>query len=241
VTSSDVPPPRPAGHPQRLFELPPDATEIVLVRHGSSAAAIEGEPFALNAEGHGDPPLAPEGHTQAEFVGKRLADEPIKAIFVTSLQRTVQTAAPLVALKGLEPTVVPDLREVHLGDWEAGEYRARIAQRDPLIVRSFLEQRWDIIPGAESNEAFGERVRRGFDHVVSMVGPGSAVAVVHGGVIAELCRQATGSEPFAFLGADNTSVNRLIVFNDGRLRLRSFNDTAHLDHFRAQQAHEPLI
>ncbi len=51
-------------YPQRRFSLPPDATEIVLLRHGASAHAVEGEPFPL-VGGQGDPPLAPEGEAQA--------------------------------------------------------------------------------------------------------------------------------------------------------------------------------
>lgn len=234
--------PRRKGHAQRLFELPEDATEVLLVRHGASASAYEDEPFAVNAEGHGDPPLSDEGQEQAELVGARLAGMDLAGLFVTTLQRTHQTAAPFAARSGLAPVEIPDLREVHLGGWERGEYRARIAAADPLAIRVFVEQEWSLIPGAETNEAFGERVRRGFDRVVSEAGPGvSVVSVVHGGVIAELCRQATKSEPFAFLGADNTSITRLVVFGDGRLRLRTFNDTTHLDPLRARKAHEPIV
>lgn len=242
MTSSEPQIPRRKGHAQRLFELPPDATEVLLVRHGASASAYEDEPFAVNHEGHGDPPLSEEGQEQAELVGARLATQSLSGLFVTSLQRTHQTAAPFAARSGLAPVQVPDLREVHLGDWERGEYRARIAAADPLAIRVFVEQEWSLIPGAESNEAFGERVRRGFDQVVADAGPGvSVAAVVHGGVIAELCRQATKSEPFAFLGADNTSITRLVVFGDGRLRMRTFNDTTHLDPIRARKAHEPIV
>lgn len=242
MTSSEPQTPRRKGHAQQLFELPPDATEVLLVRHGASAAAYAEEPFEVNADGHGDPPLSEEGQEQAELVGTRLETQSIAGLFVTSLQRTHQTAAPFAARSGLVPVEIRDLREVHLGDWERGEYRARIAAADPLAMRAFTEQEWSVIPGAESNEAFGERVRRGFDQVVAEAGPGvSVVAVVHGGVIAELCRQATKSEPFAFLGADNTSITRIVVFGDGRLRLRTFNDTTHLDPIRARKAHEPII
>lgn len=223
----------PKVEPQRLFTLPAGATEVLLVRHGSTAGVDAGGAFPVNDDGDGDPPLSGDGQEQARLVGERLAHEPVARLFVTTLVRTHQTAARLVELTGIEPEVVADLREIHLGDWDAGEYRARIADRDPLIVRSFTEQRWDIIPGAEKDERFAERVRRGFDHVVAEAGPDTTVvAVVHGGVIAEMCRQATHSEPFAFLGADNTSVNRFVVFPDGRLRLRSYNDTGHLDVLR---------
>jgi probable phosphoglycerate mutase len=236
VSTTDAETPRPAAQAQRLFTLPPGATEVLLLRHGSTVGTAEGEVFAASEDGHGDPPLSADGEEQAVLLGERLAHEPIAKLFVTNLTRTHQTAARLMELTGLQPEVVADLREIHLGDWELGEYRVRIANRDPIIVRSFTEQRWDIIPGAERDEEFSARVRRGFDHVVAQAGPdATAAAVVHGGVIAEMCRQATGSEPFAFLGADNTSVNRFVVFPDGRVRLRSYNDTAHLDGLRAAQ------
>ncbi len=137
--------------------------------------------------------------------------------------------APLAALTALEPVVVPELREVYLGDWEGGELRIRAAHGDPILKRAQAEERWDVIPNAEPMEAFAERVAAGLETIVDATGPGAlAAAFVHGGVIGELCRQATGSRPFAFLHADNASITRLVVLGDGRRLLRCFNDTAHL-------------
>ncbi len=134
-----------------------------------------------------------------------------------------------MAATGLEPLVVPDLREVHLGDWEAGEWRHRMARADPIAMRALTEQRWEIIPGAEGDEAFAGRVRAGLLYVAATAGPGArAVAVVHGGVIGELCRQATDSRPFAFVHAENGSLTRLVVWEDGGVTLQGFNDTSHL-------------
>lgn len=218
----------PKGYPQRAFVVPPDATEVILLRHGASQAAVQGEPFEL-VEGCADPALAPEGVVQAKAAAARLAQENLGALFVTILQRTHQTAAPLAEATGLEPQVIRDLHEVMLGEWEGGEFRIRFNQGDPLVARIFSEERWDVIPGAEPMEDFAARVRRGLDEVVERTGPGrTAVAVVHGGVIGELCRQATGGRPFAFVHSDNCSIHRLVVFGDGRLLLRSFNDTSHL-------------
>jgi probable phosphoglycerate mutase len=215
-------------YPQRPWTLPPDATEVLLVRHGASQAAVPGEPFEM-VEGHADPPLAPEGEQQAHAVGERLAQDPPDALFVTPLQRTGQTAAPLAAATGLQPAVVEELREVNLGAWEGGELRIRAANGDPLFAQIFLEQRWDVIPDAEPMEAFGARVRAGLERVVAETGPGRrAAAVLHGGVIGELCHQATGSQRLAFVRVENSSVSRLVVFGDGRWLLRSFNDTSHL-------------
>jgi probable phosphoglycerate mutase len=218
----------PPTYHQRSFALPPGATELILVRHGASAPAVPGEPFPL-LDGHGDPPLAPEGEAQALAIAERLAGERLSGIYVTPLQRTAQTAAPLAERTGLEPEVVPDLREVSLGEWEGGEFRIRMAERDPVALQAVAEERWDAIPGAETMESLSQRVRAGVEAVVAAAGPDVAVAaVVHGGVIGEVCRQATGSRPFAFVHADNGSLTRLVVIPGGPWLLRSFNDTAHL-------------
>ncbi len=215
-------------YPQRAWALPDNATEVLLVRHGASQDAIPGEPFEM-VEGHADPALSPIGEQQAELVGARLAADPPATLFVTSLRRTVQTAAPLIAATGLEPTVIPELSEVHLGEWEGGELRIRTAHGDPLVRTIFEEQRWDVIPDAEPMEEFAERTRRGLLRVVELTGPGRvAVAVVHGGVIGELARQATSAPRLSLIHAENTSITRIVVFADGRWLLRSFNDTAHL-------------
>jgi len=215
---------------QRPFTLPRHATEIVLVRHGSTVRPGAADGSALTA-GQGDPALEPVGHRQAAAVGARLArSDPPAALFVSGLRRTALTAAPLAAATGLTPTVVPELNEVHLGAWEGGEFERRLAARDPQILRALAEQRWDVLPGGEDMGELATRIARGLADVVDLTGPDAvAVAFVHGGVIAEACRQATGSEPFAFLYAENGSITRLVHLPGGRWRLRGFNDVSHLD------------
>jgi 2,3-bisphosphoglycerate-dependent phosphoglycerate mutase len=212
---------------QRPFTLPEGATEVVFVRHGSSARHAPDESVEL-IEGQSDPPLSTAGREQALAVAERLADERVRGLFVTPLRRTSETAAPLAERIGHQPVVIPDLREIHLGDWE-GEWTSRVIKRDPLSKEIFAAGRWDVIPNAEDMDAFGDRIRSGMNAVADAVGPdGVGVAVVHGGVIAEVCRQATGSHAFAFLYAENASITRLLRVRTGRWALRSFNDTAHL-------------
>ncbi len=200
----------------------------MLVRHGASQPAVPGVPFPL-LEGHGNPALAPEGEEQAIYVAERLAVEPLAGLFITPLQRTAQTAEPLATVLGLEPVVVPELREVYLGEWDGGEFRIRMAEGDPVAIQAVIEERWEVIPGAETMEGFAARVRAGIEAVAAAAGPDVTVAaIVHGGVIGEVCRQATESRPFAFIHADNGSLTRLVILPGGRWLLRSFNDTAHL-------------
>jgi probable phosphoglycerate mutase len=213
---------------QTPYELPPGATEIIMVRHGASSPPIEGIPNPL-VGGHSNPALAEAGKAQAELVAEGLRHEPISAIFVSTLRRTAETAAPLAAATGIEPVAISELREVFLGDFEGGVYRIKTAEGDPTIKQVFETEAWSAIPNAETFAEFGPRITAGVEEMVRQVGPNrAAVAVLHGAVIGQLCRQATDSRAFAFVHADNGSVSRLIVNPDGRWLLRSFNDISHI-------------
>jgi 2,3-bisphosphoglycerate-dependent phosphoglycerate mutase len=216
----------PRSFSQRPYVGPPGSTELFLVRHGASADSLEGETFEL-VEGQGDPPLSEAGRHQAEQVGLRLAQEPFDALYVSTLQRTVQTATPLVARSGMTPVVEADLREVFLGEWEGGLLRLKAADEDPLFEKVMAEQRWDVIPGAESREVFGGRLRRAVERIAAAHPGGRVVVFSHGAAIGEILAQATGSTPFAFVGPDNASISKLVVTPD-RWIIRGYNDIAHL-------------
>ncbi len=214
-------------YPQHRFTLPPGATTVLLVRHGESAAIVDGV-APPNRDGHDDPPLADVGHEQARRLADRLAAEPIDAIYISTLQRTEQTAAPLAERLGLQPIVVADLREVFLGDWEGGLFRKYVANGHEAALRMYASHRWDTIPNAEADEAFGARVTRALAGIVAAHPDQRVVVVAHGGVIAKLLAGAAGTDrTFAFL-ADNASISEL-AHVEGRWIVRRFNDTAHLE------------
>jgi probable phosphoglycerate mutase len=227
VTSPDGRARPAAGYRQHRFLPPSGATELLLVRHGESEPAHMDAPFPLT-DGRADPALAPEGAEQADLVARRLAAGPaIDAIYITSLRRTAQTAAPLARLTGLTPRVEPALREVGLGDWEGGLFRKMVAESHPVAVAMRAEERWDVIPGAEPSGEFAARVRGAVTRLAA-AHPGQRLAVfTHGGVIGQLMALASGSRPFAFIGADNGSLSHLVVHGDEWI-VRRFNDTAHL-------------
>ncbi len=216
-----------AGYRQNRFRVPPGATEILLVRHGESEPASLDDPFPL-VDGRSDPALSPEGREQAQRVAARLAGEGLDAVYVTTLRRTVDTAAPLAERLGLTPAVEPGLREVGLGDWEGGLFRKMVAENNPTAMRMWAQESFEVIPGAEPSAEFSGRVR-GAVLRLAAAHPGQQVAVfTHGGVIGQALAMAAGSRPFAFITADNASISRLVVAGENWI-VRGFNDTAHLE------------
>jgi 2,3-bisphosphoglycerate-dependent phosphoglycerate mutase len=205
---------------------PPGSTELLLVRHGASADAVEGEAFEL-VEGQGDPPLSEVGRHQAERVALRLVADPFDGMYVSTLRRTAETAAPLVERTGIHPVIDADLREVFLGEWEGGHLRQKAVDRDPMFEQVLREQRWDVVPGAESREVFGGRLRRAIERIADAHPGGRVIVFGHGAAIGEILAQASDSDPFAFINADNTSISRLVVTPE-RWIVRGYNDTAHL-------------
>lgn len=211
---------------QHRWERPPGSTEVMLLRHGASTPFVPGTPFPL-IDGQGDPPLSPVGHDQAERSAGRLGIEPIAALYATSMQRTQQTVAPLAARLGLEVAIEPDLREIHLGDWEGGLLRQHAAADHPIYRRMHEEERWDVIPGAEPNELFARRCMDALDRIADRHPDQLVLCTVHGGVIGVVLATIARSRPFAFGGADNCSVSQ-IVRSEGLWAVRRFNDSSHL-------------
>jgi 2,3-bisphosphoglycerate-dependent phosphoglycerate mutase len=216
----------PEGFRQHRFAPPPGATTVLLVRHGESAPAHPDRPFALR-DGHGDPPLDPVGVQQAELLAARLQHEQVDAIYVTTLTRTAETAAPLAARLGIAPVVEPDLREVFLGEWEGGAFRERAAAGDPIFERIFAEERWDVIPGAEDQDAFDARTWGALLRIIEAHPDQRVMAVSHGGVIGQLLHRVAKSRRFAFSGADNASISEIVATPE-RVILRRYNDVSHL-------------
>ncbi len=216
-------------YPQLQYVAPPGSTEILLVRHGSSMAFDpDGPSFPLMPDGQGDPPLAPEGHEQAELVGARLASEPITAIYVTTLQRTVQTAAPLVEATGLSPIVEPGLREIFLGEWEGGRGRQIMGEgTHPIALEVMRTGSWDSVPGAETQAEFRPRCLEALARIHADNPDGKVVAFSHGGVIGAVVNELLGLRESRWLGVGNTSITHL-VYDGDNIAVRSMNDSSHI-------------
>jgi probable phosphoglycerate mutase len=210
---------------QRALTAPEGAQEVLLVRHGAC------EPPAADGliDGRSDPVLNERGRAEATAVAGRLSGMPLAAVFASPMRRAAETAAPTAAEHGLEAQLLPDLREIYLGEWEGHGIHERGARGDEELARVFSEQNWGLIPGAEPLGDFAVRVRRGVEQVADAASDGTvSVAFTHSAVIAEFCRQITNSDAFAFLYNSNGSVTRLFRMPDDRWMLISYNETEHI-------------
>jgi probable phosphoglycerate mutase len=213
-------------HRQARFVAPRGAANVLLVRHGESAPIVVND-TPRRSDTPADPPLDPRGRDEAALVCTRLAGEPIAAIYVSTLRRTAETAAPLAATLGLEPIVEPHLREVFLGDVDGQNLRVLARGGNGLVRRALAEESWELLTGAERQRDFAERVRAGIMAIAARHADETVAVFTHGGVIGQALAEATGCRPHAFTGADNASVTHLVVRAD-RWIVRGFNDIAHL-------------
>lgn len=212
---------------QPVYAPPAGSADLILIRHGESMPAIAGQDFPMK-DGHGDPRLHPQGERQAIAVGDRLKNDVFAKLYVTTLIRTHQTAAPLAAHLGMTPEIEADLREVHLGDWDGGLYRIKSAEGHPAFDRMRKNGEWGEIPGAETTAQFQGRVETGLRRIAAAHIDERVAVFVHGGVIAATMSIATGCGPFAFGGAANGSISRIVVTGD-QIAVRGFNDISHLE------------
>ena len=87
---------------------------ILLIRHGENEYVRKGRLAGRKAGVH----LNENGRSQADMLGKMLAQAPIKAVYSSPLERTMETAAPIAAAKNLDVIPRDGLLELDFGDWQ---------------------------------------------------------------------------------------------------------------------------
>jgi probable phosphoglycerate mutase len=214
--SAPEPVPQPA-----LFVPEGPGTDVLLIRHGRSADLIPG---SLESA---DPPLHDDGVAQAAALAARLADRQIDAVASSDLLRAVQTATPLAEARGLEIDQRESLREVHLGEWEGGEFRRRAAARDPEFIAAMESGRWESIPGAERDDDLRARVRATVHELAAAHEGGTVAIVCHGGVIQAFVADLLGCHTSFVSVIENTSVT-FVRFGLSRPLILTLGDHAHL-------------
>lgn len=205
-----------------LFAAEAFPTEVLLIRHGRSADVIPGSAESL------DPPLHEVGAQQVLQLAERLDGKQVAAVYSSDLARAVQTATPLAEPRGLEVVQRTDLREVHLGDWEGGEFRRRASVGDPEWLAFAEAGRWSLVPGAETDEELRARGLGAVSEIAEAHAGASVAVVCHGGLINAVLAELLDVERSTFTIIENTSITSLRFRPDGRALVLTMNDTHHL-------------
>ena len=149
---------------------------IYLLRHGE----IE-SPGGKRFIGQVDCPLSDRGRSQADFWKNWLTGKGIGSIFCSDLCRSLDTADIIARGIGGKCLVKPELREIHLGEWD-GQSMQQIKTDHPAVWKARGEHIDTFkTPGGESFSDLYDRVVPLFRSIA--VGPDGHVLIVgHAGV-----------------------------------------------------------
>jgi alpha-ribazole phosphatase/probable phosphoglycerate mutase len=166
----------------------PGSTRVYLVRHGQ----VEGfEQHRYN--GQGDVPLTSLGMEQYRTLQERLRNSSLSAVYSSDLTRCMEGARLLGEPHGLTPIPLPDLRELHIGQWQGITWQD-LQQRYP---RQWEERLKDIVhyrvPGGESLLDLSRRVLPALKSVVTAHTDAEVVVVGHGAVNRVILLDALGA------------------------------------------------
>lgn len=199
---------------------------MVLIRHGESEWNAIGR-----WQGHGGVGLSPLGRSQATATATFLAaHEPdVGMIAASDLPRVLETAAPAVGTMGLELQVDRRLREIDVG-WWSGLTSDEIVARDAEAFAAY--RAGEDVPrgGAETETQLRARVAEAVEDLRRRCDGGSLLIFCHGGPVRALVGEALGlsvAQQRALGGPGNCS-RTVLVHDDGMVRLRCYNETAHL-------------
>jgi len=181
---------------------------LLLIRHGQTPSNVSG----LLDTGAPGPGLTPLGYRQAAEIPDALRNESIDAVYVSTLQRTLLTANPLLVDRGHDPIELPGTHEI-----EAGELEMR---HDHEAYKIYLETAfaWGLgdrdrrMPGGSNGHEFFAR----FDESIARIDADNAVVFSHGAAIRVWVAGRTVNVPPAFAGAHDIQ-NTGVVVLDGDL------------------------
>ncbi|MGY6502068.1 MAG: histidine phosphatase family protein [Acidimicrobiales bacterium] len=137
--------------------------ELVFVRHAEPE-------WARNGLSIDNPALTERGHEQARLLADRLAHERFDAVFVSSMVRAQQTAAPILDVLGVDDAVTEEwLEELRMPDW-TGTPSAGVDELFKRAMARPIAEQWDGMAGGERFGDFHQRVTTGIEKVLAPLG-----------------------------------------------------------------------
>ncbi|QFZ19984.1 histidine phosphatase family protein [Saccharothrix syringae] len=197
---------------------------VILLRHARSTANGSGV-LAGRQEGVR---LSEQGEHQAAGLVERLAGVPVAAVVTSPLERCRQTLAPLLAARGLEPVVDPQLAEVDYGEWTGRAIKDLYAEPLWAVVQQHPSAA--VFPGGEGLAGVQARavaaIRAHDARVTAEHGPRAVwLACSHGDVIKAVIADALGVhlDGFQRIVVDPASVS-VVQYTETRPFVLRVND-----------------
>jgi probable phosphoglycerate mutase len=201
-------------------------TLLYLARHGETDDNAN-----LVFQGQTGKGLNPRGRAQARRLAERMKKARITTIVASDLERAEETARIVALESGLVHSVDPDLREVDVGLW-SGKGHAEIAELYPEEWAAWSEGRDVRRGGGETYAELALRIERAVVRVVAMEARDPILIVSHGGSIKSYVATilGVGTEGMrALAGVGNCGLTVIEIDSRARVRLHTWNDTAHLE------------
>lgn len=165
----------------------PPFTTVHFVRHG--ATTTTGKVLPGRAKGlH----LSEDGRGQAVAVAERLRMvKQVAAIYVSPLERTRETAAPIAAALGLKPVVERGLLECDFGEWTGAELKELAKRPEWATVQRYPSG--FRFPGGESFREMQLRITGAVERLCVRHPGGTVVCVSHADPIKAAVADALGT------------------------------------------------
>ena len=200
-------------------------TRLFLIRHGATVLTAE-DRFA----GSTDVELSDAGREQADSLARRLADDPIGAVYASPLKRTMATAAIIGLPHGLAPILHNGLREIDHGHWE-GLRRADVEKQFADEYAAWEEDPYTFAPaGGESGISVLARALPIIREIVLQHSGENVVVVSHKATIRLIISSLLGFDGRGYrdrLDQSPACLNVLDFKTPVRARLMLFNDVSH--------------
>lgn len=214
------------GHCRDALTQRVPAERVVLIRHGESEWNATGR-----WQGHGGVGLSPLGRSQAAVTAEFLAEHELDVGLVVSsdLPRVTETAEPAAQTLGRDVVLDRRLREIDVG-WWSGLTTEDIVARDPDGYAAFRAGRDIPRGGAETDGQLRQRVTAAVEDLRRQCDGRTMIVFCHGGPVRALVGAALGlsiGAQRALAGPGNCS-RSVLVHRNGTVRLRCYNETAHL-------------
>jgi probable phosphoglycerate mutase len=199
---------------------------LYILRHGQTELSRKD-----NFCGSGlDPELTKEGREMAQAFAAAYRANSWRAVYCSSLQRSIATAQPLCQALGIAMQVRADLNEISYGEWEGQSKHSVEREYHDDYVSWLADPAWHAPTGGELAITVATRSVRAIDEIKQQVTDGNVLVVSHKATIRIILCSLLGIDVGRFryrLGCPVGSVSKVEFTAEGPL-LHSLADRSHL-------------